>query len=232
MRIRRKTQDEAVNEADNGADEVTTEVDQTPEPLAVDVRANGPWDVSEKSPGDDPTYIDLGALVIKGEIGFNLQLPTDGDSDIIGSAVLMTEDSAIELRAFAASRSGGLWEEIRADLIEEVEKLGGEYEATDGVFGPEIRIRVPVPDQPDLFQPSRILGIEGPRWFLRATLLGNAGLEPEDEGVLIDALRNTIVVRGSEPMMPREALTLTLPAGAEVFQTDDDGEIIRPDDEG
>ncbi len=226
MRLRRKSHADTVDETDKGKDEVATDVvDRVPEPAAVDVRANGPWDVSEKSPGEDPAYIDLGALIIKGEVGFNLQLPTDGDSDIIGSAVLMTEDSAIELRAFAASRSGGLWEQIRADLIEEVEKLGGEYEATDGAFGPEIRIRVPVPDQPDVFQPSRILGIEGPRWFLRATLLGKAGLEPDDEGVLIEALRNTIVVRGSEPMMPRDALTLTVPAGAEIILAEDEGSV-------
>lgn len=226
MRIRRKQHqdepDETAAIAPDAEMDETVPAPQPPEP-AGDPRANGPWDVSEKSPEGDPTYVDLGALIIKGDAGFNLQLPTDGDSDVIGSAVLMTEDSALELRAFAASRSGGLWDEVRADLVEEVERIGGEYSAADGVFGPELQIRVPVPDEPDKFQPSRILGIEGPRWLLRGTLLGRAGLEPSDEGVLIEAFRNTIVVRGGEPMMPRDPLTLTVPADAVMMRVEDEG---------
>ncbi len=36
-------------------------------------------------------------------------------------------------------------------------------------------------------QPSRIIGVEGPRWMLRATLLGEAALDP-DEHALMGAL--------------------------------------------
>jgi hypothetical protein len=181
-----------------------------------DPRAGGPWDASEKVAGEEENYIDLGSLIIKGRPGFNLQLPTDGDSDEIGSAVLLTENSGLELRAFAASRSGGLWDEVRSDLIEEVERLGGDYEAVDGPFGPELQIRVPVtlPDGEDGFQPSRIIGVEGPRWLLRGTLLGEAALNPSDEGLLIEAFRDTIVVRGGEPRAPREPLLIQVPANA------------------
>lgn len=223
MRIRRK------NSPDDVADKVVAdgvgEVDPGTAEVSTDPRAGGPWDSNEKSPGDDETYIDLGSLIIKGRAGFNLQLPTDGDSDEIGSAVLMTEDSGLELRAFAAARSGGLWDEVRADLIEEVERLGGNYLALDGTFGPELQIRVPVklPDGEDGFQPSRIIGVEGPRWLLRGTLLGDAALNPTDEGLLLEAFRETIVVRGSEPKAPREPLLIKVPAGAVVLG-DDTGE--------
>jgi len=188
-----------------------------PEP-AHDLRSQGPWDASEKSPDDDPAYIDLGALLIRGRVGFAVQLPTDGDSDDIGSVVLVTDDAAVELRAFAATRSGGLWDEVRADLVEEVERLGGENDEVSGPFGPELRIRVPVelPDGQEGIQPSRIVGIEGPRWLLRATFLGDAGLNPSDEGLLMDALKDVIVVRGEDPRIPREPLMLVLPANAVV----------------
>lgn len=191
---------------------------------AFDLREDGPWDASEKVPGEDESYIDLGSLIIKGRPGFNLQLPTDGESDDIGSAVLLTEDSGLELRAFAAARSGGLWDEVRADLIEEVERLGGEYDAVDGAFGPELQIRVPVklPDGEDGFQPSRIIGVEGPRWLLRGTLLGDAALNPTDEGLLIEAFRDTIVVRGGEPKAPREPLLIEVPSNAVVLEDDSD----------
>lgn len=216
MRIRRK------NSTDDAAGKVVADGVGEVEPVSTDPRAGGPWDSNEKSPGDDETYIDLGSLIIKGRAGFNLQLPTDGDSDEIGSAVLMTEDSGLELRAFAAARSGGLWDEVRADLIEEVERLGGNYLALDGAFGPELQIRVPVklPDGEDGFQPSRIIGVEGPRWLLRGTLLGDAALNPTDEGLLLEAFRETIVVRGSEPKAPREPLLIEVPAGAVVLGDD------------
>lgn len=217
MRIRRK------NSTDDRTDEVEAEqlgeVETAETAPGIDPRAGGPWDSSEKSTGDDETYIDLGSLIIKGRTGFNLQLPTDGDSDEIGSAVLLTEDSGLELRAFAAARSGGLWDEVRADLIDEVERLGGNYLAVDGAFGPELQIRVPVtlPDGEDGFQPSRIIGVEGPRWLLRGTLLGDAALNPTDEGLLLEAFRETIVVRGSEPKAPREPLLIEVPANAVVL---------------
>lgn len=218
MRIGRKNakNDESVNSV-----EETEGVDVVEAP--VDAREGGPWDSSEKLPGDDSTYIDLGSLIIKGRPGFNLQLPTDGESDVIGSAVLMTEDSGLEMRAFADARSGGLWNEVRADLIEEVERLKGDCEAVDGAFGPELRIKVPVtlPDGEDGFQPSRVIGVEGPRWLLRGTFLGEAALNPSDEGLLVEAFRNTIVVRGGEPKAPREPLLISVPDNAVVVDAKD-----------
>ena len=179
---------------------------------AVDVRADGPWDASEKDVGDDPAYLDFGSLLIRGHAGFNLQMPTDDDQGTIGSVVLVTENSGLELRAFADARSGGLWEDVRADLLTEAERLEAETEAVDGPFGPELRIKVPVvtPDGEEGFQPSRIIGIEGPRWMLRATFLGQEALEPQDDSLLMRALREVVVVRGDEPRAPRDALLISI----------------------
>jgi hypothetical protein len=190
------------------------------ETVVEGVRHHGPWDSSERSPAEGETYADLGPLVVRVRPGITVQMPTDGTGDDIGSVVLLTDDAALELRAFASARSGGLWDEVRDDLILEVERLNGECEQVDGPFGPELRIRVPVdlPDGEKGFQPSRIIGVEGPRWLLRATFLGDAGLNPSDEGLLMDTFRDVIVVRGPEPRIPREALLLTLPAGASVIQ--------------
>jgi hypothetical protein len=194
--------------------------DHVETPVVVEgPRHAGPWDSSERSPGDDEAYVDLGRLLVKVRVGLQLQMPTDGDGDDIGSAVLVTDGSALELRAFASTRSGGVWDEVRDDLILEVERLDGQSRQVDGPWGPELHVRVPVQveDEPDAFQPSRIVGIEGPRWLLRATFLGDAGLNPSDEGILVDALRDVIVVRGNEAMIPREALLLTLPDNATVI---------------
>ena len=193
-----------------------SEEDVVPVETTPDVRANGPWDITEKSPEGDPAYVDLGPLLVRAQDAFSIQLPAEGENGQIASAVLVAEDSALELRAFAATRSGGLWDEVRDDLILEVTRLGGTSEQTDGPFGPELHIRVPVelPDGEEGFQPSRIVGVEGPRWLLRGTFLGEAGLNPSDEGVLMQALRDVIVVRGDEARIAREALLLTLPENA------------------
>ena len=194
------------------------------ETVVEGVRHDGPWDSAERSPvADDPTYVDLGPLIVHARPGINVQMPTDGNGEDIGSVVLVTDDAALEVRAFAATRSGGLWDEVRDDLILEVERLNGECDQVDGPFGPELRIKVPVdlPDGTKGFQPSRIVGVEGPRWLLRATFLGDAGLNPTDDGLLMESFRDIIVVRGPEPRIPREALLLTLPAGATVVTPDE-----------
>ncbi|MET0468052.1 MAG: DUF3710 domain-containing protein [Aeromicrobium sp.] len=197
------------------------DADVVPEETIVEgVRHDGPRDSSERTPVDGLTYADLGPLVVPVRPGITVQMPTDGSSDDIGSVVLVGEDAALELRVFAAARSGGLWDEVRDDLILEVERLHGECEQVDGPFGPELRIKVPVdlPDGEKGFQPSRIIGVEGPRWLLRATFLGDAGLNPKDDGLLMETFRDVIVVRGPEPRIPREALLLTLPEGATVVR--------------
>lgn len=203
--------------------EQSEEEDVVPLETAPDVRANGPWDISEKKPDGDPSYVDLGPLLVRAQDGFSIQLPAEGEEGQIASAVLVAEDSALELRAFAATRSGGLWDEVRDDLILEVTRLGGQSEQVDGPFGPELHIRVPVelPDGEEGFQPSRIVGVEGPRWLLRGTFLGAAGLNPSDEDVLMEAFKDVIVVRGIEARIPREALLLTLP----------DNAVATPDEE-
>ncbi len=191
--------------------EVDIEPDLTPE--TVDVRHQGPWDSTEKS-DDEGRYIDLGSLLIRGDEGFSLQLPADNDEGDIGSVVLVAEGSALELRAFAASRSGGLWEEIRADIATEVARLGGESTEADGPYGAELTVSVPAEtaEGESGMQASRIIGIDGPRWMLRATLLGEAALT--EDAALMAALRDVIVARGAEPRIQREPLLLTIPPHA------------------
>jgi hypothetical protein len=212
MTMRRRRQDEGSTDA---------QPDAAAEVPSTNLRADGPWDSSERSPGDDPDYLDLGSLWIRGNPGFSLQVPTDDEAGTMGSVVLVTEESGLELRAFADARSGGLWDDVRADLELEAMRLDGECEPADGPYGPELRVRIPVtlPDGESGFQPSRILGIEGPRWMLRATFLGREALEPVDDSLLMQALRDVIVVRGDEPMAPREALLIRFGEGLDVVES-------------
>ena len=60
---------------------------------------------------------------------------------------------------------------------------GGTATEREGRFGTELmcEMRVERPEGPAM-QPSRIIGINGSRWLLRATLLGRPALEPDAAG--------------------------------------------------
>jgi hypothetical protein len=59
--------------------------------------------------------------------------------------------------------------------------------------------------------PVRFVGIDGPRWFLRAMFVGPAALDESAAEPFEQALRQVIVVRGSDPLPAREPIPLRLP---------------------
>lgn len=181
-------------------------------------RTSGPWDLSEVAlDPEDTSLIDLGGLIVRGREDLQLQLQVDEGSGQIVAVLMMAEEGAVELRPFAAPRSAGIWDDVRRQIAAETARLGGTATEADGAYGKELHVLVPVqaPDGQQLTQPSRVLGIAGPRWLLRATLLGKPALEPEPEGVIESALRDVVVVRGAEAMAPGDPLPLRLPEGAE-----------------
>lgn len=82
-----------------------------------------------------------------------------------------------------------------------------------GPYGPEVKVTVPTrgPDGKQATQVSRILGVDGPRWMLRATIVGRAANEPALAAPLLQALSHVVVVRGKAPMAPREMIRLRMP---------------------
>lgn len=203
---RRRQGQDARSEAPGSTDRESTTADQAV-PAGPHGRPDGPWDRSEREPSE--RHVDLGSLLVRARLGIDLRLPKDGDRPS-RAVVLLTADSGLELRAFAAPRSGGLWEEIRPELADNARERGGEVQEREGPYGTELLVRLPAttPDGEPGIQPSRILAVEGPRWMLRATFLGQAGLEPSDDGILAESLRDTIVDRGAEPRGAREPLPL------------------------
>ena len=180
-------------------------------------RAEGPWDSSEVELGDEETpRVDLGGLIITGRPGVELRLQVDEASQRIVAVLIVGEEGAVELRPFAASRNSDIWDDIRGQIAAETTRLGGTVTEVDGPYGKELQVLMTVTDANGNtgVQPSRVLGISGPRWFLRATLLGKPAVEPDHDGVIESALRDVVVVRGSAAMAPGDPLPLVLPAGA------------------
>jgi hypothetical protein len=179
-------------------------------------RARGPWDESEVDVRGVENRLHLGGLVITGHEGLEVRLQVDEASGQVASVLLVAEDGAVELRPFAAPRNEDLWDDVRRQIAAETARRGGTATEVDGPYGPALAVVMTgrTPDGQTVTQPSLVLGISGPRWLLRATLLGRPAVEYADDGLLESALRDVVVVRGGTPMPPGEAIPLTMPAGA------------------
>jgi hypothetical protein len=164
----------------------------------------GPYDVSEAPSGVE--RIDLGSLRIPAVDGVEVRVQANPDGTV-QQVVLVHGDSALQLGVFAAPRSAGIWDEVRAELRGNLTNAQGVHEV-DGAYGTELRARVRTPDGPvDL----RFLGVDGPRWMVQALFQGRAATDPEAAAPLTECLEGLVVDRGKEAMPVREALPLRLP---------------------
>jgi hypothetical protein len=180
-------------------------------------RAEGPWDSAEVDLDEqDSTRVDLGGLLVKGRPGLELRLQVDEASQQVAAVLLVGSEGAVELRPFAAPRNADIWSDIRKQIAAETARRGGTATEAEGPFGPELQVSMPAktPDGQAATQPSRVLGISGPRWLLRATFLGRPAVSPQEDGDLESALRDVVVVRGSAPMAPGDPLPLVMPGNA------------------
>jgi hypothetical protein len=124
--------------------------------------------------------------------------------------------SELQLQAFAAPKHEAIWQDIRPEIMAEINAAGGASEEREGPFGSELLARVPAqPGNPASgFVPIRFVGVDGPRWFLRALFQGAATVDPAAAAPLEALIREVVVVRGDHPVPPRDLLELRLPPDA------------------
>ena len=198
--------------------EATESQDAEPEPAVP----GGPFDITEVDV-DERECVDLGSLLVTPVDPMELQLQVDEESGQVMAVVLVAEEGALELRAFAASRGGGAWDELRPRIAAEMARMGGTTDEQEGTFGTELMCMVPMetPDGEPATQPSRIAGHEGPAWLLRSTLMGRPALDNDLAGPWEETIRQVVVRRGREAMPPGAPLPLTLPPEARRVDSDD-----------
>lgn len=183
-------------------------------------RTQGPWDISEQKITN--SYIDLGGLLVKSNPGLSLRLEADQKSQQIIALTLQLGEGTLQVQAFAAPKSRGLWDEIRQELADSVQKQGGQADETPGPFGPQLLTRVPaqMPDGRKGYRIARFVGVDGPRWFMRGVFTGKAVAPGQVASDLEEVFRSLVVNRGSAPMPPRDLLPMRVPAAlAEAAQT-------------
>ena len=177
-------------------------------------RASGPFDVSEISSRDG--YVDLGALLVAPSEGLQLRLEVEEATQRVVAVTMDLNGSSLQLQAFAAPKSEGLWDEIREQIGQSVGSQGGQVEEVQGGFGPELIAKLPAgaADGSQGYRVARFIGVDGPRWFLRGVLGGAAAMDREAAAQLEGLFRQIVVIRGDSPMPPRDLLQLRLPKDA------------------
>lgn len=179
-----------------------------PEPPA---RPQGPWDEAD-APADGPEHIDLGGLQVPLHEGAEVRIEVSPEGQVVGATVARGE-SSMQVQAFAAPRGEGIWDDVRQEIAAAVAEGGGQATELAGPLGPELHAEVPAlaPDGSTALAPARFVGVDGPRWFLRAMLTGPAARDDAAAAPLLEDLRGVVVVRGGEAMVVRDPLPLRLP---------------------
>jgi hypothetical protein len=172
----------------------------------------GPFDVRD-APDDAAERVDLGALRVPVPDGVELRVEMNDAQHIVG-VTLVTVDGHMQLGVFAAPRNEGIWDDVRSEIAASLHgQKGSAKERLDGPFGTELTGKARGDGG---LVPVRFIGVDGPRWFVRATLVGRVATDASSAEPLEQALHGLVVVRGEDPLPVREAVELTLPPGVEL----------------
>lgn len=177
--------------------------------------ARGPWDVDATGFRVGPR-VDLGAIRVPAVSGMELRMEMDKASNVVTTAAVLYNESTLQLQAFAAPRTEGVWDDIRTEIAESIASQGGSSEELSGPFGTELLARLPVEGAAGRtgHRPARFIGVDGPRWFLRGVITGKGAIDPVAARPLESVFSEVIVVRGTQARAPRDLLALTLPPDA------------------
>ncbi|WP_424185213.1 DUF3710 domain-containing protein [Actinokineospora sp. G85] len=178
-------------------DEDLDEVD-----TADDDGAMGPYDEAD-APDDQFARLDLGSLRIPVPDGAQLQVEMD-PAGPVRAVHILTQLGQLTLNGYAAPKSGGLWKEVCGELAEQLRADGASVRSVVGDWGQELSASL---GEVQL----RFIGVDGPRWMLRGVVAGPPQLADNSAMGLRELIRNTVVVRGGQPMPVRTPLQIDLP---------------------
>lgn len=205
-----ETLDEAVvNESLNNADMEMMDGDAPTVSVEYEGRGEivGPWDVEDDNVPDYDEYLSLGSYYLPFVQKMSLRIKANrATREVLGSTMTLGA-SSVEVEAFAAPKTLGLWEDVRADLLE----ANPQAQEVQGVFGTEVMLPVTVKNGKTVM--TRIVGVDGPRWMLRGIFSGNAATDPdaEETKTLNEFFANIVVERGEAPLAPRDLIPMSAP---------------------
>ncbi|QPK94653.1 DUF3710 domain-containing protein [Actinomyces sp. zg-332] len=172
---------------------------------------HGPYDISQAH--EKNKYLNMGALRIPAIPDMQVIPDPSPQEGYYTSVTLVLEESALNLMVLSDSKSGGLWAELLELLSEDFNSQSANPIETAGRYGREIvaTVTASTPDGRKGTEKMRFIGVEGPRWVLRAIVTGKAMHDEETEKIIENVFEKVIVDRGENPIPPGEILLLDLP---------------------
>jgi hypothetical protein len=169
----------------------------------------GPFDSEEVAIPE--SYRDFGALLVPANLpDVVLRIEVEEGTDRGIALTLETETSSLQLTLYSAPKSSEIWPEVMEQLEAGLLAQGASVQREVHAFGLSLRVEQSAEGVSRL---RRFVGVDGPRWFMRGVLAGNAVEDLSESAFLESIMRSAIVRRGDDPMPPRELIPLTLPPG-------------------
>lgn len=171
----------------------------------------GPFDITDVDSVEG--MHNFGVLNLPMEPGTRVQFTINKRTRAAMGALVQMAGSTLSINVYAAPKSAGLWPDIRDELSETIVAGGGTANFREGPFGPEIEAMVPKKEVNEV-RHVRYVGVDGPRWLLRAAIEGEAVSNADTRELVYAYLRKVVVDRGSDPYPVRDQLELTMPDSA------------------
>jgi len=162
----------------------------------------GPYDEDE-APDDGVHRLDLGSVRLPLPPQAQVQVEMD-PAGPLRAVHVVTPNGRFTVSAYAAPKSGELWPEISRELAEQLHADGARVRREFGEWGAELVAFVN-----DVL--LRFVGVDGPRWMLRAVSAGAKETSAKAAEELRDIVRGAVVARGIQPMPVRTPLPLSVP---------------------
>ena len=181
--------------------------------------SQGPYDLAVEAERNGfvhlPDHLDFESILLPptGGIPLFARHAEGADSEIV-SLVLDHEDGELELAVTSSGGTPGMWAEVRASILAEVHDQGGTGAERQGPFGVEVYGHVPLTteDGEQTSWRARVVGFEGPDWFLRCLFQDALADSPELARPYEDLVRR-VFVRGNPAVPAGEPMPLIPPAG-------------------
>lgn len=173
--------------------------------------AHGPWDETEAP--EIGKKVDLGSIWLPGIHEMTLRMEVDKKTQVMTGTAVVSAGSALQVQAFAAPKTEGIWDEIRTEIFESLKGQGASVDEIGGPFGHELLAQIDATNSEGkkVRRVVRFLGVDGPRWFVRGVITGKAAVDAEAAKPIEELFSNITVLRDGSPRAPREVLPMTVP---------------------
>jgi hypothetical protein len=174
----------------------------------------GPYDSADAP--DDSSRIDFGGLRIGTRGGLEIHADFLADQTTISQLRLVFGQTVIAVQAFAVARGELMWPGVRTEILSGLERAKVSSHIDLNSWGTEITALLPsvTNAKQKVLRPTRFIGIDGDRWFLRIVVAGDGALDELERSRADELIGEIVVHRGDGPMAPGQRLNLNLPTTA------------------